>query len=755
MWEDRLVLGQRVLRTEDPRFLTGEGRYVENLLFEDALHVAFVRSPFAHARIAGIDTSPADAKAQVFTAHDLDLGMFGPPFPALDEKFARPCLAGEVVRFSGEIVAAVVADSRVDAVDAAALVDVEYDPLTAVVTPADALRDDIVLFPEVGTNICLKSGADTPNAALFEGCDVVVSGRVVSQRLAPSPLELRSVVAVAGEDGRLTCWLSTQTPHSDRDGLAGMLGLEPGDVHVIAPDVGGAFGSKGLSVEYVLVAWLARKTGKPVRWTETRTENMTAMHHGRAAILDVTLGGSREGKIGAYRLEILQDAGAYPGIGAVLPIFTSMMSSGVYAIPKIETSVTSVATNTTDVAAYRGAGRPEATQAIERAVDLFAAEIDMDPAEVRRKNFIANDAFPYQTASGATYDIGDYGGALDRALDKAGYEDLRAEQARRRAAGDERALGIGLSVYVEVTNGLSEAEFGAVEITPEGGAILRTGSCSHGQGHETTFAMIVADRLGLPLESVEVIKGDTDRVARGTGTYGSKSTQIGGAAAREAASEVAERAKQFVADELEAGPEDIVFEGGRFQVAGSPETGVTWAELASRAQERGRLADLSAETDFNAGAASYPFGAHVAVVEVDTTTGECDLRRLVAVDDAGTIVNPIVAEGQVHGGVASGIAQALFEQVVYDDGGSPVTINFVGYGFPSAADLPPIDVHLMETPTPLNALGAKGIGESGTIGTTPAVQNAVADALAHLGVRHVDMPANGERVWRALQEASS
>ena len=748
------MLGQRVLRTEDPRLLTGEGRYVENLLFEDALHVAFVRSPLAHARIAGIDTSLADPKAQVFTARDLDLGMFGPPFPALDAKFARPFLAGDVVRFSGEIVAAVVAGSRVDAVDAAELVDVDYDPLDAVATPADSLEGDIVLFPEAGSNICLKLGPDTPNANLFDGCEVVVSGRVVSQRLAPSPLEPRSSAAVVGEDGRLTCWLSTQTPHQDRAGLARALGLEPRDVHVIAPDVGGAFGSKGLSVEYVLVAWLARKTGKPVRWIETRTENMTAMHHGRAAILDVTLGGSREGKIGAYRLEILQDAGAYPGIGAVLPVITSMMASGVYAIPKIETRVTSVVTNTTQVAAYRGAGRPEATQAIERAADLFAAEIGMDPAEVRRKNFIANDAFPYQTASGATYDVGDYGGALDRALREAGYEELRAEQARRREARDECALGIGLSVYVEVTNGLNEAEFGAVEITPDGGAILRTGSSSHGQGHETTFAMIVADRLGVALESVKVIKGDTDQVARGTGTYGSKSTQIGGAAAREAASEVAERAKQLVADELEAAPEDIVFEEGRFQVAGSPETGFTWAELASRAQERGRLADLQAEKDFNAGAPSYPFGAHVAVVEVDTATGEVDLRRLVAVDDAGTIVNPVVAEGQVHGGVASGIAQALFEKVVYDDGGNPLTINFVGYGFPSAADLPPIDVHLMETATPLNALGAKGIGESGTIGTTPAVQNAVVDALSHLGVRHVDMPANGERVWRALQEAA-
>ena len=740
------MIGQRVLRKEDPRFLTGQGRYVENLPLEGALHVTFVRSPLARAKINSIDTALAAEKAQVFTAADLDIGKFGPPFPAIDAKFARPFMAEGEVNFAGEIVAAVVASSRVDAVDAAELVDVDYDPLDPLVTPEQAL--------EAGA-ICMKAGPDEPDATLFDGCEVVVSGRVVSQRMAPSPLEPRSNAAVVGEDGRVTAWLSTQTPHQDRDGMARALGLEADQVRVIGPDVGGGFGAKGLGVEDVLVAWLARKTGKPVRWTETRTENMTAMHHGRAATLDVTIGGSRDGKIEAFKLHVLQDAGAYPGIGAVLPMFTGMMSSGVYAIPKIETSSVSVVTNTTQVAAFRGAGRPEATQAIERAVDLFAAEIGMDPAEVRRKNFIGNDAFPHQTASGATYDIGNYEGALDKALSEAGYDDLRAEQKRRRESGDDRALGIGLSVYVEITNGMSEAEFGAVEITAEGGAILRTGSFSHGQGHETTFAQIVADRLGMDVEQVEVIKGDTDQVARGTGTYGSKSTQIGGAAAGEAANEVREKAKQLVADELEAAPEDIVFEHGTFMVAGTPARSLSWADVAAKAQERGSLADLAVEKDFNAGAASFPFGAHLAVVEVDTSTGEVDVRRMVAVDDAGTIINPVVAAGQVHGGVATGVAQALFEEFTYDEGGNPVAINFVGYGFPSAADLPPIEVNLMETPTPLNALGAKGIGESGTIGTTPAVQNAVIDAVAHLGVKHIDMPANGERVWRAIQEAGA
>src|SRR3954471_2095032 len=374
----RPVIGQRVLRKEDPRFLTGQGRYVENLGIEDAQHVVFVRSPMAHARIASIDTSLAAEKAQVFTAAALDLGKFGPPFPAIDAKFARPFIADGEVNFSGEIVAAVVAPSRVEAVDAAELVDVDYDPLDALVTPEQAL--------EAGA-ICLKTGPEEPDANLFDGCDVVVSGRVVSQRMAPSPLEPRSNAAVAGEGGRGTAWLSTQAPPQDRDGMAASLGLEADQVRVSGPDVGGGFGAKGLGVEDVLVAWLARKTGKPVRWTETRTENMTAMHHGRAAVLNVELGGSRDGQIQAYRLHVLQDSGAYPGIGAVLPMFTGMMASGVYAIPKIESSAVSVVTNTTQVAAFRGAGRPEATQAIERAVDLFAAEIGMDPAEVRRRNF--------------------------------------------------------------------------------------------------------------------------------------------------------------------------------------------------------------------------------------------------------------------------------------------------------------------------------------------------------------------------------
>ena len=752
------VIGRRVLRREDSRFLKGEGSFVENLLLPNALHVTFVRSPLAHARLLGIDASAARAlpQTQVLTAADLDLEpLRPPPFPGVERRMARPFVAGDVVRFAGDVVALVVTESRALGADAAELVRVDYESLPAVVDPRAALEGEVVLFPEVGTNVCMRKAVDEPDEALFDGCDVVVSGRIVSQRLAPSPLEPRSSAAVVGDEGGLTVWLSTQAPHQDRDGLARILGLDATQVRVIAPDVGGGFGAKTLAVEDVLVAWLARKTGRPVRWTETRGENMVAMVHGRGAILDMTIGGGREGVVQAYRLSILQDVGAYPGIAAFLPTLTGLMASGVYRIPRIEVEATAVVTNTTPVGPFRGAGRPEATQAIERAIDLFAAEVGLDPAETRRRNFIPSDAFPFTTASGAVYDCGDYRRALDLVLDAAGYEGLREEQRRRRQEGGARQLGIGLSAYVEITNGIAETEYGAVEITPGGGAVLRTGSFSHGQGHETTFAMIVADKLGLPVEAVRVVKGDTDEVPRGTGTYGSKSTQIGGAAADQAAAEVVERAKRLAADLLEASVDDVVLDldAGSFHVVGAPRPALSWAELAGRLHDDGRLAELHVERDFKAESPTFPFGAHVAVVEVDTETGAVELVRHVAVDDAGRIVNPVVAEGQVHGGIATGIAQALYEEVVYDEGGNPLTASFVSYAFPSAAELPSFESVAMETPTPMNALGAKGIGESGTIGATPAVQNAVIDALAPSGVRHVDMPANGEKVWRALQDA--
>ncbi|HEY7345142.1 MAG TPA: xanthine dehydrogenase family protein molybdopterin-binding subunit, partial [Gaiella sp.] len=557
------MMGQRVLRVEDDRFLRGKGLYVENLDVEGALHATFVRSPYAHARVTGIDTSAVETipGAQVFTAADVELDkMPPPPIPGIEARMARPFLARDVVRFVGDIVAVVLTEDRAAGADAAELVLVDYEPLPAVVDPEEALDGSVLLYPELGTNVCASHPVEAPDEALFDGCDVVVSGRLVSQRLAACPLEARGCLAAFGEDGRMTLWLSTQTPHMDRHVLGLFLGLGDEGVRVVAPDVGGGFGAKGLSVETVIVPWLARTTGRPVRWTESRSENMVAMQHGRAAVLEFTLGGSSDGDAQAYRLRVVQDAGAYPGLGAILPGFTALMSSGVYAIPKIEADTVSVVTNTTPTGPFRGAGRPEATQAIERAMDLFAAEVGLDPADVRRRNLIAADAFPTTTASGAGYDCGDYERALDLALETAGYEALREEQRRRRDSGDPRALGIGVSTYVEITNGLVEPELGDVEITPDGGAVLRTGSFSHGQGHETTFAMIVADRLGLPLDAVRVIKGDTDDVAQGTGTYGSKSTQIGGVAAGQAARVVADRGRELAAEQLEARVEDVVLD---------------------------------------------------------------------------------------------------------------------------------------------------------------------------------------------------
>ncbi len=615
----------------------------------------------------------------------------------------------------------------------------------------------MLIYEEVGTNVCLRHPPEAPDAQIFEGCELVVSESIESPRLLACPVEPRCTRAELGRDGRLTVHLSTQTPHQDKAMLAALLGFEAEQVRVVAPDVGGGFGGKGLDVEDLLTAALARACERPVRWTETRSEHMVAMHHGRAQWIDFELGGSRDGDIRALRLKILQDAGAYPGIGAFLANLTAMMSSGVYAIPKIEIDVTAAVTNTTPTGPVRGAGRPEATQMLERAIDLFAAEIGLDPAEVRRRNFIPRAAeWPYATASGARYDIGDYERALDLVLEAADYRALRSEQEARRSGGAPRALGIGLSVYVEVTNGLTEAEFGAVEITADGGAIVKTGSFSQGQGHETTFAQIVAERTGLPLERIKLVKGDTDQVARGTGTYASKSTQIGGAAAGQASELLVEKAKQIAAGELEASPEDMVLDvgAGRFHVAGSPEPGLSWAELAVSLQSAGRLAELTAETDFEAGQPTFPFGAHLAVVEVDTETGAVSLVRMVAVDDAGTIINPMIAEGQVHGGLAAGIAQALFEEMRYDEAGNPQHANLVTYCFPAATELPRYELVEMSTPTPVNPLGAKGIGESGTIGATPAVHNAVIDALAPYGVRHLQMPLNGETVWRAIRDGS-
>jgi carbon-monoxide dehydrogenase large subunit len=749
-------IGQRIRRREDPRFLLGRGRYVDDTRTENALYVTFVRSYVGHGKIESIDAAQARELpgVQVFTAAEIGLAPSPPPpMVQVHESMYRPAVAADTVRYAGEIVAIVVAESPAASVDAAELVAVDYEPLPAVTDIREAVKDEVLLFEPAGTNTCLRIPAQDPEENLFSDCDIVISGSNESPRLLALPIEPRATVAEFS-DGKLTIRLSTQTPHQDKQAIAGALGLEPDQVRVIAPDVGGGFGGKGIDVEDILMGWLARETDRTVRWTETRSEHMVAMHHGRAQWADFELGGTKDGTFKALRVKLLQDAGAYPGIGGFLAVLTQMMASGVYDIPKIEVDITAVVSNSTPTGPVRGAGRPEAAQMIERAVDMFAAEAGLDPAEIRRRNFIANDKFPATTAVGTTYDIGDYAGALDRALEQAGYEELRREQERRRADGSSVLLGIGLSVYVEITNGIGEGEFGAVEVTEDGGAIVRTGSFSHGQGHETTFAQIVSERTGIDLDKIQVVAGDTDRVPRGTGTYGSKSTQIGGAAAGQASEILVDRAKQLAADALEASAEDMVLdlETGSFHVTGSAEPSLAWPELAGRLIQDGRLAELSAETDFKPDTPTFPFGAHVAVVEVDADTGSVRLVRMIACDDAGRIINPLVADGQVHGGLAAGIAQALYEEVRYDSEGNPQHGNLVTYCIPSAAELPSFERIQMETPTPVNPLGAKGIGESGTIGATPAVHNAVIDALAHLGVRHLGMPVNGESVWRAIQQ---
>ncbi len=752
------ILGTRVLRAEDPRFLTGGDRYIDNLAIPGARHVVYVRASMAHATITvDIDAArSAPGVVAVLTAADIDLPLDSLPHPRVPASMARPKVAREVVRFVGEIVAIVVAETRAQAVDAAEAVVVDYEPLPVVIGVERSVADDATkLFEEAGTNVVMAADFRQAEDDFFVGCDVVVRQRIENQRLAPCPMEVRASAARVEPDGRFTVWSCTQNPHATRDSLARNLGVDVAAVHVITPDVGGGFGAKsGDAPEEVLLPWLARRLGTPVRWVETRTESMQTLVHGRAQVHVAQLGGTRDGRLIAYRLHVYQDVGAYATFGAMLPFITRTMAPGVYAFDRVDVAVTSAVTNTCPIEAYRGAGRPEATAAIERMVDRYAQEINMDPTEVRRRNVLTPDVFPITTITKAHYDTGDYPGALARVLAAADYDALRREQAERRARGDARLLGIGVSSYVEITNPGGEGEFGSVEITADGGAVVRTGTSGHGQGHDTVFAMLVHDETGIAMDRIEVRHGDTDDVARGNGTGGSRSLQAGGPPIVASARDVVDVAKSVAAELLEANPADLVLDRdhGQFHVVGTPSRSVGWAEVAARhAADEG--AALLREHDVEPEGATFPFGAHVAVVEIDLDTGHVELLRHIACDDCGVIMNPMIVAGQVHGGVAQGAAQALWEEMRYDGEGNPLTANLMDYAFPSAAEFPSFERVAMETPTPRNALGAKGIGESGTIGATPAVQNAVVDALAHLGVRHVDMPCTSERVWNAIAAA--
>ena len=745
------ILGTRVVRVEDPRFLKGEGTYIANLELPGALHLTFVRSSMAHGKIVSIDAEDARAMpgvVAVWTAADVDLEPAPPAHGFMNKKIRYPYLAVDTVRFVGDIVAVVVSTDKTLGTDAAETVIVDYEPLPVVLDMDDSFRGDVLLHPDAESNIVLTFASDN-NDDIFADCEVVVDLVIENQRVAPAPMEVRACASV-WDGERLTQWACSQGAHGARDGLADTLGLDKSQVRVITPDVGGGFGAKsGVYAEEILVGWAARKLNTPVRWTETRTENMVSMGHGRAQRQRTRMGGTRDGRITAYRLDLLQDAGAYAKAGAVLPFMTRLMAGGVYDIAKVQFESHSVVTNTTPTVAYRGAGRPEATAAIERTIDEFARVCELDPADVRRKNYLTPSSFPLTTAMGAKYDSGEYAAALDKALEAAGYQNLREEQARRRASGDPLQLGIGIASYVETTNPMGSGDYGAVEITEDGGAIIRTGSSSHGQGHHTAWAMLVSDATGIPFDKIEFRFGDTDDIARGGGTGGSRSLQVGGSAVKLATDSVIDKARQRAADLLEAAVEDVVIDTvrGGFHVVGSPAPLRTWSELMV-----GLDAPLEAEVDYVPEGSTFPFGTHVCVVEVDVETGAVGVLRHIACDDAGIIINPLIVDGQVHGGIAQGVAQALLEVVAYDPDGNPITSNLADYGFISAAELPSFERVPMETPTPRNPLGAKGIGEAGTIGATPAVHNAVVDAVSHLGVTHIDMPCTSVNVWNALQK---
>ncbi len=750
------ILGTRVLRVEDPKFLTTGGEYIADLDLPGAAHLAYLRSPVAHARIASIDTSEAaqaPGVVAIYTAAELAAGGLAPFPPALaflDQSLTRPALADGVVRFVGEPVAVVVAETPTQGVDAAELIVVDYELLEPLVDPEAAIVSDIRLFEGAASNI-VDAVKVTADAALFDGCDIVVSARILNPRMAVAPIEPRAVAAV-WDGERLTQWACSQGAHNTRAGIAERLGLAPEQVHVIVPDVGGGFGGKqGTTPEEVLAGWLAIQLDRPMRWVETRTEHLQAFVGARGQVQTASLGGTADGRLLAYKLDVIQDTGAYPSnFGCLMPRMTRMMASGCYDIARVEYTSRAVLTNTAPVGAFRGAGRPEAAAALERMVELFAADAGLDPVEVRRINFVRPDQFPFTTPTGASYDCGAYESALDLALQSAGYADLRAEQERRRETGDPVAMGIGISSYVEITNPGGSGEFGAIEVHGDGTATVRTGTSPHGQGHATAWSMIASDLTGIPLARIRFVYGDTDLVPRGGGTGGSRSLQAGGSAVQQATRALVDRARAMAADLLEANVDDVVLDraAGAFHVAGTPVKAVSWVDLAASMPAGEALAE---EADFTPEGATFPFGTQIAVVDVDTETGQVILRRLIGVDDAGTIINPMLLDGQVHGGMASGAAQALMEVVRYDADGNPLTSNFADYGIISMAELPSFELHHHMTPTPRNPLGAKGIGESGTVGATPAVQNAVCDALAHLGVGHIDMPLTAERVWQAIQ----
>jgi carbon-monoxide dehydrogenase large subunit len=772
------IVGTSAERKEDAALLTGRAKYVDDMSLPGMVWMTIVRSPYAHARVRGVDVSGALAHRHViaaFSGADLadewqaSLPCAWLPTEDTNQPNHRP-LAIDEARHVGDGVAVVVAESREAARDASELVQVDYEPLPAVIDSERALDEGAPLVhEEFGTNRCYtwKLSAGEVDEE-FARAEVTVKGRYRQQRLIPNAIEPRGVIVEPfPATGELTMWSATQVPHIARVTLSMVTGVPEAKLRVIAPDVGGGFGSKlNVYAEEALALALARRLGRPIKWIETRSEGYLATIHGRDVVQEIELAATAEGKIRAVRTRLTTAMGAYlqlvtPGI----PLLGAWLYGGAYGVVGYDFECTGVFTNTTPTDAYRGAGRPEATYAIERTVDALARELGKDPVELRRLNFIRE--FPATIASGLTIDSGDYDGHLDAALDILGYEDLRREQAERRERGDRRELGIGFSTYVEMcglapSRILGAIRYGAggwdaatIRFLPTGTVQVLIGTSPHGQSHVTTFSQIVADRLGIGYDEVEILHGDTAVAPLGMDTYGSRSLTVGGIAVYYAAGRILEKARRIAAHQLEVDPSELEYENGTFSVDGKS---LTTKELALQAWTAHNLPDgmepgLEASYVFDPENFSWPSGTHVAVVEVDTETGAVDLVRYVAVDDVGKVINPTIVDGQVHGGIAQGVAQALFEEAVYDEDGNLVTGSMVSYLIPSAVELPSFELGRTETPSSTNPLGVKGVGETGTIASTAAVMNAVVDALSSYGITDVEMPATPERVWRAIEEA--
>jgi aerobic carbon-monoxide dehydrogenase large subunit len=778
------VMGTRYARREDAPILTGEARYVDDLQAPGALHIEVVRSPHAHARVTSIDGSGALAMpgvVAVFTGPDLAGEWAGPmpcAWPVVEDMKSPPHfpLTQDKARYVGDGVAVVVAQSRIAAKDAAEAVVVEYEVLPAVTDLEQSLSDQVVINEDLGTNLAyvweLKPDEANVEAA-FSSAAHVVKERYVQQRLIPSPMEPRGVLVIPEPfGGDYTIYTATQIPHILKVMLALGLGISETKLRVVAPAVGGGFGCKlNVYAEELLCVALARKLKKPVRWTEERTENTRATIQGRGQIQDMELAADENGRVTAVRVNLLADMGAYmqlvtPGI----PLLGAFLYPGVYDVPAYSFTCKSVFTTMTPTDAYRGAGRPEATYAIERAMDTLARKVGVDPTEIRRRNFIPADAFPYNSVGGLTFDSGNYEGALDKALELAGYEQLRKEQEARRDSGATKHLGVGLSSYFEMcglapSRALGALKYGAggweaasVQLLPTGKVQVTTGSSPHGQGHETTWSQIVADRIGIDPDDVDVLHSDTAISPLGMDTYGSRSLAVGGTAVALATDKVIDKARTIAAHQLEVSEDDLEFANGVFSVKGTPDKaipiqGIAFASFTGHNLPDGMEPNLRAEASFDPPNFVFPFGTHICVVEVDEETGKVDMLKYVAVDDCGNQVNPMIVEGQIHGGIVQGVAQALFEEASYDEDGNLLTSTLADYLVPSAAEMPSFDLDHTVTPTPTNPLGVKGIGEAGTIAAAPAVINAIVDALSPLGVTDMRMPASPQRVWSTIQQA--